>query len=263
MSGVSYIAADLTRSDTLNKIENTQYNFVVNLGGYIDHKLFVDGGRCLIGAHFDGLLNLVERLDRTCLKRFVQIGSSDEYGNAPPPQHEDMREQPISPYSLGKLSATHFLQMLHSTEYFPVVTLRLFLAYGPGQGQDRFLPQIIKGCLSDSEFPTSLGEQVRDFCFVSDITRAIFAVFECEATNGQVLNVASGEPVTIRTVIQKIRDITGKGRPRFGQVDYRLGENMVLYADTSKIRSLIGWRPVVSLDDGLERTVEWYRAVLC
>lgn len=251
-----YITADLTRTESMQWLASEQYDYVVNLGGYIDHTPFANGGRHLIRSHFDGLLNLIESLDRSCLKRFVQIGSSDEYGDAPAPQREDMREQPISPYSLGKAAATHFLQMLHLTENFPAVILRLFLTYGPGQDQKRFLPQIIKGCLDDKEFPASNGKQLRDFCYIEDTVRAILMVMESDKTNGQIFNVGSGSPKTIKEIILKICDITKKGRPQFGQIAYRPGENMALYADIKKIKELIGWKPVVNLNTGLRQTVE-------
>jgi nucleoside-diphosphate-sugar epimerase len=257
--GVNYIVTDLTRPETLVQVAKMKYDFVVNLGGYVDHTLFTRGGRHLIRTHFDGLLNLLECLDQTRLKRFVQIGSSDEYGNATAPQHEDIREQPISPYSLGKVAATHFLQMMHRTEGFPAVVLRLFLTYGPGQDQKRFLPQIIKGCLDDRAFPTSAGEQLRDFCYIDDTVRAIYRVFESETANGQVFNVGSGEPEAIKDVINMVCGITESGRPQFGQVGYRAGENMALYANISKIQREIGWKPIVNLETGLARTVEWIR----
>ena len=81
----------------------------------------------------------------------------------PPPQCEELREQPISPYSLAKVASTHFLQMLQRTEGFPAVVLRLFLTYGPHQDNRRFLPQIIQACLRDDEFAVSDGHQLRDF----------------------------------------------------------------------------------------------------
>ena len=133
----------------------------------------------MIDAHFRGLQNILEVLPRSRLKRFVQIGSSDEYGDAAAPQHEKLREAPISPYSLAKVACTHFLQMLHRTENFPGVTLRLFLTYGPGQDSKRFLPQIIRGCLDDRAFPASEGEQIRDFCNVHDTVLADLESLEC------------------------------------------------------------------------------------
>lgn len=257
--GARYVAADLAKLDSLRQLGNNHFDYVVNLGGYIDHSLFNDGGRGLIHSHFDGLLNLLEFLDRTVVKRFVQIGSSDEYGDAVAPQREDLRESPISPYSFAKVAATHFLQMLHRTEDFPAVILRLFLTYGPGQNDKRILPQIIKGCLQDLEFPTSRGEQLRDFCYVEDTVNAIFLAMRSELADGEIFNVGSGAPLTIKTLIEQVRLIVGKGRPKFGLIQYRAGENMALFADTKKIQDKLGWRPEVSLEAGLRRTIDSMR----
>jgi nucleoside-diphosphate-sugar epimerase len=256
VSGARYMGVDLTRADLLTGIGDNRFDYVVNLGGYIDHSLFRNGGRKLIRSHFDGLLNLLEFLDISCIRRFVQIGSSDEYGAAQSPQREDMRERPISPYALAKVAATHFLQMMYRTEGFPAVTLRLFLTYGPGQDDKRFLPKIIKGCLYGLEFPASRGEQLRDFCYVEDVVRAIFLALESNVANGEIFNVGSGEPVRIRTLVEKVCSIVGSGRPNFGLIPYRPDENMVLVADTRKIRDSLGWAPEVGMDDGLQLTIE-------
>ena len=127
VAGVQYLLFDMTDKNIVRKNLKKDFNYVVNLGGYINHKLFGDGGNYLIDAHFTSLRNLLEILPRRNLFRFVQIGSSDEYGVAPAPQNEEMRENPISPYSLGKVASTKLLQMLHRTENLPVVILRLFL----------------------------------------------------------------------------------------------------------------------------------------
>jgi len=230
----------------------------VNLGGYINHQLFQDGGRALIKTHFNSLQDLVEFIPRQRLKRFVQIGSSDEYGNASAPQHEDQREQAISPYSLAKTASTHFLQMLYRTEKFPAVTLRLFLTYGPGQDSSRFLPQIIRGCLDDAIFPTSPGEQLRDFCYVDDTVRAILKALTQPKIEGNVFNVASGKAVSIRTVIEKVCELTGYGNPQYGLVSYRNGENMTLYANISKAKRILKWESSTSLDTGLKKTINWF-----
>ena len=259
VDAVEYIHFDLNDLSLVNKYLNEDFDYVVNLGGYIDHKLFMEGGRTLIDTHFSALQNLLEVLPRHRLKRFVQIGSSDEYGNASPPQHEDLREQSISPYSLAKTASTHFLQMLHRTETFPAVTLRLFLTYGPGQDSSRFLPQIIRGCLDDAIFPTSPGEQLRDFCYVDDTVRAILHALTHPEVDGNVFNVASGEGVAIRTMIKKVCQLTGTGKPRFGEVPYRTGENMTLYGNISKTKSILSWEPLIPLDDGLKHTIDFFK----
>ena len=105
---VRYLRFDMTDQTLVKKNLSDDFDYVVNLGGYINHQLFLNGGRSLIETHFTALQNLLEVIPRGKLKRFVQIGSSDEYGNAPAPQHETLREQPISPYSLAKSSEHPF-----------------------------------------------------------------------------------------------------------------------------------------------------------
>ena len=261
IEGVDYLQMDIAQPIKIRQqLTETPFDYVVNLSGYIDHCRFLEGGHEIIKAHFGGVQNLLQLLDWNKLKRFVQIGSSDEYGNHQAPQHEKMRELPISPYSLGKVASTQFLQMLHRTQGFPAVIMRLFLTYGPGQDNKRFFPQIIQGCLSDDPFPTSAGEQLRDFCYVDDIAQGILTALTNQQVDGEIINLASGNPVTIRNVVELIQKSLGKGTPEFGKIPYRVGENMALYADVSKAKRILDWKPVMTFEEGVERTIDEYMA---
>lgn len=258
--GVSYLIADLSDRGSLKQLfSGKQFEYIVNCGGYIDHRSYFSGGRKLIATHFEGVLNLLDTINLGCLKRFIQIGSGDEYGAAAAPQSESVREAPISPYSLAKVAATHFLQMLWRTDQFPAVTLRIFLAYGPGQGNKRFLPQIIQGCIKNHRFPVSGGEQLRDFCYVDDVVEGILRALYASKVCGQVINLASGEPVSIRSMIEMVCSLVGQGQPDFGQIPYRKGENMALWADIKLAAELLDWIPQLSLEEGLTRTIDYYR----
>lgn len=260
IEGVNYLSANLSDRESLKYLlAGKQFEYLVNCGGYVDHRSYFSGGRDLIAAHFEGVQNLLDAVDLSCLKRFVQIGSGDEYGAAAAPQSESIREAPISPYSLAKVAAAHFLQMLWRTERFPSVTLRIFLAYGPGQDAKRFLPQIIRGCLQNRCFPVSDGEQLRDFCYIDDVVEGILRALRVPESCGQVINLASGMPVSIRSMIEQVCALVGQGQPDFGKIPYRQGENMALWADTHLAHELLGWSPQVSLEDGLARTIEYYR----
>jgi len=251
----------MTDIKLVKKHLNEDFDFVVNLGGYINHQLFRDGGHSLIDTHFNMLQNLLNILPRRKLKCFVQIGSSDEYGNAPAPQNEKLREQSISPYSLAKVASTHFLQMLYRTENFPSVTLRLFLTYGPGQDTERFLPQIIKGCLQNKAFHTSAGEQLRDFCYVGDTVQAIISTLQTSNAMGEVINIASGNPITIRTMIETVQELIDGGYPEYGKINYRTGENMSLYASVEKAKSMLNWKAETELKSGLNSTINYYKSI--
>jgi nucleoside-diphosphate-sugar epimerase len=255
-----YLSADIADKALLKeKLREASFEYVVNCGGYIDHTPFFKGGGKVFDTHFGGVLNLVEAMNRDKLRSFVNIGSSDEYGDNEAPQIETQREAPISPYSMGKVGATHFLQMLYQTENFPATTLRLFLTYGPGQDNSRFLPQIIIGCLENRRFPASKGEQLRDFCFIQDTVESIFSVFESPAARGEVINIGSGKPVSIRKVIETVNLLTRKGKPQFGRISYRPGENMKLYGNISKSKILLGWESKVTLENGLFKTIQWFK----
>lgn len=260
LPGAEFLQADICNRDVLKSILlHKSFDYVFNLGGYIDHSHYFLGGRKVIESHFISLMNLIECLDRERLKGFVQIGSSDEYGAAPAPQKETMRERPISPYSFAKVAASHFIQMLHHTEGFPGVTLRLFLVYGPGQNDQRFLPQIIKGCLNKSEFKTSEGKQLRDFCYIEDVIDAMVKAAVFPLSKSHIINIASGSLISIKEMIGKIIVLTGGGKPLWGAHPYRKGENMELYADISLAKKLLNWEPCTGLEDGLRKTIEYYK----
>ncbi len=259
IENAEYLVADIASIENLSDVmSGRKFSYVVNLGGYIDHSDYMNGGRGVMDAHFVGVQNLIQCLDWSILKAFVQIGSSDEYGDNPAPQREDMREKPISPYSMGKVATTHLLQMLNRVDGFPAIIVRLFLVYGEGQGDDRFLPQVINGCIKDASFPASYGEQLRDLCHVDDIVVGVISAMESSNAQGEVINLASGAPLKIRDVLEEIRRLVGGGDPKYGEIPYRPGENMELYADISKAQRILSWEPKIDLVDGLNRVVRYH-----
>ena len=136
--------------------------------------------------------------------------------------------------------------------------MRFFLVYGPGQNDERFLPQVIKSCLRDEAFDTTLGEQKRDFCYIADAVDGLMRVASHENTKGEIINIASGQPVTIRSVVELVQDIIKKGKPQFGARPYRSNESMGLYADISHANELLGWKANIPLKEGLTKTIAYY-----
>ncbi|GAB6038071.1 NAD(P)-dependent oxidoreductase [Fundidesulfovibrio butyratiphilus] len=258
--GPDRLALDLRDRQALARgLEGRDYNYVFNLGGYINHAPMAKGGLDVLDTHLGGAVNLIAALSGHPLKGFVQVGSSDEYGQSPAPQREDMREAPFSPYSAAKTAVSHLVQALARTEGFPGSVVRYFLVYGPGQDSARFLPQIIRGALEDREFPTSLGGQLRDFCYIDDaVEGALLAACRPQA-RGEVFNIASGRPVSIREMIDTVVGLVGTGRPQFGAHPYRPGENMALWADVEKAKRLLGFQARVGLAEGLGLTIAHFR----
>jgi len=259
LDDVEYLEVDITKRDELfQKLKNRVFHFVINLAGYIDHSSYFKNGDRVVDVHFNGTRNIVEFINKKVLKTYIHFGSSDEYGSNVAPQIESQKELPFSSYSFAKTASTHFLQMMHLTEKFPAVIFRPFLVYGPRQEKNRFIPQIILGCLDDNEFPTSYGMQLRDFCFITDIVDAVFLTLNNSNAYGEVFNIASGEAISIKEIIINIQNIIGLGRPQFGKFEYRNGENMELFANICKAKKLLNWEPKINLKDGLRKTINYY-----
>ena len=174
IKGVKYIKVDVTKIEDLKRKITKSYNYVINAGGYGLHPDFGKKGDLLIKSHFLGLLNILKILKKKDLKKFVQIGSSAEYGKIKPPIKESSFGSPQTPYAIAKLSCTNFLLHLFQIHKFPVVILRLFQVYGSNQASDKILPFLIKNCKKDKKFLTTSGEQYCDFCHIDDVVNAIF-----------------------------------------------------------------------------------------
>jgi nucleoside-diphosphate-sugar epimerase len=257
IKGVKYIVADITNNKNLiNNLDGKVFDYVINCGGYINHSNYSKDGIKVFDTHFNGVKNLIDCLEKNQIKRFIQLGSSDEYGNNLAPQNENQKEEPFSMYSCAKVASNYFLQTLHKTENFPCVILRPFLVYGPYQGKDRFIPQIILGCIKDKKFSTSEGMQLRDFLFIDDFVDVVFMTLKNKNVLGEIINISSGIPVSIKKVINLIVDCLNSGQPQFGKIKYRDGENMQLYSDISKAKTLLNWEPKVDLETGILKTIE-------
>ena len=171
---VSYLHCDISQKKKLLKIlKNKKFDYVFNLGGYVDPSKNLKTYK----SNYFGCKNLVEIFKKKkSLKRFVQMGSSLEYGIKKSPHNESMKLHPNnlkSIYSKSKLLATNFLLKKYIDENFPVIIFRLYLTYGPGQDFNRLIPIVIKNCLKDIKFPTSKGDQLRDFIYIDDVVKIL------------------------------------------------------------------------------------------
>ena len=194
-----YVIDDTSNLENLQKVFlDKKFNYVVNLAGYINHDLISSGGFSIIESQLSLLNNLVSIFNAKELIRFIQIGSSDEYGLNKSPQKEICREDPISPYSFAKVMNTHYLQMLNKTENFPAIILRLFLVYGPHQKMNRLVPHVIKSCIQNKNFTLSEGNQIKDFTYIDDAVDFILLSFIKPNIEGNIINIGSGKPVSVK-----------------------------------------------------------------
>lgn len=213
-------------------------------------------------VNFRGTLNLVRAAASSGapLRTFVRVGGLEEYGAGPTPYVEQQREMPRSPYSASQVAATHWCQMLQPRLDFALATLRPALVYGPAQSTDFLIPALIHALLARRRFPLTSGLQRRDLLHVDDLVSALRAAGERDGLRGAVVNVATGEGHAIRDVALWIaRELDAVSLLDIGAVPDRPMEIADLVGCAGLAERLLGWRPAVTLADGLRRTVDWYR----
>jgi len=254
LPNVKYIICDITKKNILKKKINKNFDYVVNLGGYVDHS----NKKKTFKSHYIGCKNLTEILLKNPPKAFLQMGSSVEYGTLKSPQKEDGKCNPKSIYGKAKLLASNHLINLYKKDGFPSTVLRLYLAYGPKQDLNRFLPIIIEGCKNNKKFPCSKGNQLRDFLHVRDLVDIIIKSLMSNKTKGQIINAGTGKPKKLKTIINYVRKISKGGYPQFGKVKLRKDEILKIYPSMKKIKKLINWTPRISFEKGVKNTIKFY-----
>jgi len=254
LSKVEYIRCDITNKKLLKKSIRKHFDYVVNLGGYVDHS----NKKKTFESHYIGCKNLAEIFLKKAPIAFVQMGSSAEYGNVKSPQKENAKCNPKSVYGQAKLLSSIYLIDLFKKQKFPSTILRLYNTYGPRQDLNRFIPIVISGCIKNKKFPCSKGNQLRDFLHIDDVVDAILKSLTNKNAKGQIINIGSGKPRIIKNIIEYIQKILKGGYPLFGKVKLRKDEILKVYPDINKAKNKINWKPKISFEKGLKSTIKYY-----
>jgi UDP-glucose 4-epimerase len=217
-------------------------------------------------ANVDGTLSLLVAARDARVKRVVYASSSSLYGDTPTlPKHEAMLPSPISPYAVAKLAGEYYMASFYRVYRLETVALRYFNVFGPRQDPTsqysgvlaKFISSMLRG-----ERPAIYGdgEQSRDFTFVENVVDANLraCLAPTQQVAGRAFNAATGRRVTVNEMYAELQKLTGyKGPAEYGPE--RVGDIKHSHADIARIQAAIGYKPVVAFEEGLRRTVEWYR----
>jgi nucleoside-diphosphate-sugar epimerase len=216
-------------------------------------------------ANVDATLQVLTAARDAGVKRVVFAGSSSVYGDAAVlPKREDMRPAPLSPYALQKLVGEQYAQMFTRLYGLETVTTRYFNVFGPRQQPGSPYSGVISlfiEALSDKRAPLIHGDgrQTRDFTYVGDVVAGVLKCCEAPNVSGEVINVAAGGRISLLELVRSLETILNvEIPPTFGPA--REGDVRDSQADIFKARKLLDFDPVTPFDEGLRRTVEWYRA---
>lgn len=217
-------------------------------------------------ANVDGTVNVLVAARDAKVKRVVYAASSSVYGDIPTlPKHEAMNPDPISPYAVAKLASEHYLISFYRCYQLETVALRYFNIFGPRQDPSspysgvlaKFITLMLRG-----EQPAIFGdgEQSRDFTYIDNAVEANLLACNAPAAQaaGRVFNVATGRRITLNETFKLLQGLTSyTGQPKYGPE--RGGDIKHSLADISKAEAGLGYKPKVNFEEGLRRTVEWYR----
>jgi nucleoside-diphosphate-sugar epimerase len=218
-------------------------------------------------ANVDGTVNVLVAARDAKVKRVIYAASSSAYGDTPMlPKQEGMAPDPISPYAVAKLASEHYLTSFYRCYGLETVSLRYFNIFGPRQDPSspysgvlaKFITQMLGG-----KQPTIYGdgEQSRDFTYIDNAIEANLLACKASTTQvaGKVFNVATGRRVTLNETFGLLQGLTSySGSPIYGSE--RGGDIKHSLADISLAEKYLGYKPKVSFEEGLRRTVDWYRS---
>ena len=139
-----------------------------------------------------------------------------------------------------------------------VQTLKVPLAYGPKQDFNRFIPIIIKACIKNEKFPCSKGNQIRDYIHVEDVVGAIHKTLVSKNARGKIINIGSGKPRNLKSIIKYVKKATKGGHPQFDKIKLRKDEVLKIYPNINKAKLNIKWKPKILFKKGLEQTIRSY-----
>ncbi len=217
-----------------------------------------------LAVNVGGVLHLLEALKERAaegcdVRRIVLVGTCYEYGvEAVGGGNHVARLDPVNAYAASKVAAWAFGRVYWRAHDLPVVTVRPFQVYGPGQPAHTLVPAAIRAALAGEDFSMTPGEQARDFVYVDDVVAGMLAAVEAPNVAGDSLDLGTGQTHTVRDVVERVWTMTSaQGRMSPGALPYRPGVAMHLVADAERTARLTGWRARVGLEEGLRCTIDW------
>ena len=215
-------------------------------------------------ANITAAVNMLVAARDAGVKRLVYAGSSSAYGDTPTlPKRENMAPDPLSPYALQKLVAEQYGQMFTRLYGFETVSIRYFNVFGPRQDPGSPYSGVISlfaTAILAGQAPTIYGdgEQTRDFTYVANVVDGVLRACEAPNAAGEVINVATGGRISLNELLRVMNRIEGTNLQAVYKAA-RVGDVRDSQADIAKAKALLGYQPIVDLEQGLRHTLDWCR----
>jgi len=248
--------------DLKDAFSRFQPDAVIHLVTYYAVMHRADEIGVMLDTNVKGTVNLLEAARESGIKLFINTSTCAVYRQKQQRLSEADAVLPQNLYAVTKLQAEEACTFYADAFHLPCVTLRLFPPYGPGDRERRLIPYVIGSLLKGPPPGLTSGKQEWDFVYVTDIASAFLAALRSYpfSTDHEIINIGTGEPLSVRSVGEKIREGLGSGTDlAWGSVEHRMNEVWYNSADIGKARTVLGWAPRTGIDEGLRKTISWFR----
>ena len=263
IQGIEFLEGDLADIDVAHKaVDGCEY--VLHQAAIPSVPRSVKDPLTSNRANVDATLNVLLASRDAGVKRLVFAASSSAYGDTPTlPKHENMPTNPLSPYALQKVIGEDYLRLFTRLYGLETVSIRYFNVFGPRQDPSSPYSGVISvfaTALLENRPPTIFGDgnQTRDFTYVANVVDGVLRACEAPRASGEIINVATGGRISLNQLFEEMRKLVG-GTLTPVYEEPRKGDVRDSQADITKARELLGYQPTVSFEEGLRKTIEWYR----
>jgi UDP-glucuronate 4-epimerase len=260
IAGFSFLKMDIEDAESLNSLfSKNKFDVVFNLAARAGVRYSMENPHIYMSTNADGTLNILEEMRKCGVKKMVLASTSSLYAGQKMPFNESLAvNTPISPYAASKKAAEVMAYSYHYLYGIDVSIVRYFTVFGPAGRPDMSIFRFIKWI--DCEQKLELfgdGQQSRDFTFVDDIAEG--TILASKAVGYEVINLGGGKnPISLNTVIGSIEKKLGH-KAILDNKEFHIADIKETWADISKAERILGWKPKISFEEGLSRTIDWYQ----
>jgi nucleoside-diphosphate-sugar epimerase len=213
-----------------------------------------------IKTNIIGTVNIIEAAIAANCEKVINLGSSLEYGYSDQKLSEDMRLNPLDIYGSTKAASTILAHQIAKAGNLKLVTIRLFNTFGEKEAPQKLFSYVILQLLKDKEVKLSSGEQYRDYLYIENYIDGLILAAKNKNVQNDILNMGSGQALPIKFYVQKLFQlIDPEKKPLFGTISYTENDRMLAEPDIQKVKDTLKWQQRISLEEGMERTINWYK----